>query len=374
MTLEVIHQPAKTSCMDRRAFLTLVGAVVCTGRPRLSRAQSSVDPAFLFSEIERIKRTGKGVIELPAGNIVVRPPEGKAVAVLIPHGTELRGAGRDQTRILMAPGSDGHVLNAPEGGLRLFDLTVDGQSHLRPGRRGHNIRFEGEGNVIERVNCINACSYGIGLGQRRYAKALIKDVRIFNAGADGVDCKNNIGRTEVTFENITVQQVGTAPHARNSAAIDLRGRCSVAVATIRDVGLRDGLRFRHGEHGEKNGAGAHGSRARNVAIQGAGAAFAVVARDVEIADFQVDRASFGAVVGAKGLRVSRGFFSDCIGVARYKERESSARFEHVSFNGQAWRADFAGGLAFEFIDCEFSQCVDLKSAAVLRARIMQPCP
>jgi hypothetical protein len=342
--------------VSRRDFLVLAGAsAIALLRPAKSVAVVDAT-ADLLKQIGEIRVRGKGVLELPAGDFLVSPQTDRPIALDLPYGVEIRGAGRDRTRVIMAPGSYGHVINSAEGGLRLFDLTVDGQSTLRPGSRGHNVRIEGENNFIERVNIINACSYGIGVGQRRYAVAHFRDVFIGNAGADGIDCKNKLGKTSLRLENILVDRVGASVEQRSSAAIDLRGKCFLEDITIKNVGRRDGLRFRHGEHGEANGAGGHGSVARNVRVQGAGLAFAVVARDVLIENFEVRGAAFGFGVGDTNLVARNGVLSDCRGVTQFAKRKGSARFEKVMFKGVAWNSDFEGGEEYEFIDSSFANC------------------
>jgi hypothetical protein len=359
--------------VSRRGFMRFAGAAAAfTAQSNYSFAIKDMTSS-LIEEANRIRQFGKRLIELDAGDFLISPQTSRPVALDLPYGVEIRGAGRSRTRILMAPNASGHVINATEGGLRLFDLTIDGQASQRFGQRGHNVRFEGEGNVIERVDIINSCSYGIGAGQRRYARARLKDVFIGNSGADGVDCKNAIGKTEVAFENILVDRIGSLPIQSSSAGIDIRGKCALENIRIRNVGDRHALRFRHGESGEKNGPGGHGSIARNITIEDAGLAFAITARDVRIESFKVNRALFAFAVGAANLSVSDGETDHCIGVTQFSSRKGSATFERVRFVRSSWRKEFDGGSEFKFMDCVFEECPPPKNVLIVGGKLPGSC-
>lgn len=313
---------------------------------------------------------------LPPGEYVLDPPKGETSALVLPNGTTLRGSGRDQTRISMADGAFGHLINAPEGGVRISDLTLDGRSSHRRGAHGHNVRLEGDDNVIERVRCLDACSYGIGLGQRRYVRrTVLRDIDIVGTGADGVDMKNKLGQTEVTIINVSVQKIGQAPWIKGSAAIDLRGVCKVSRITIKGIEKNDGLRFRHGEAGILNGAGAHGSSAEDIHVDGAGTAVAVVARDVRLSRVETKNVKTGIGLGANGLVVQNGVIQAKEGLKIYKSQTGiTARLEEIRFEGNPWHpnSDVHG---IQFIHCDFSGCEGVKphSDQILNPTISGTC-
>src|SRR5262249_5217903 len=155
-----------------------------------------------------------------------------------------------QTTLVMADGAFGHVINAPYGWVQIRDLTVDGNESNRAGVIGHNLRLNGDQIEVERVRVLNSVSYGIAIGQRHYAsKITIRDVEVVNAGADGIDIKNDLDRTEdIVIERVTVRgfgrprpslpqdQIGSDQDDRkNKAGVDLRGKCKVQDLTILGV-------------------------------------------------------------------------------------------------------------------------------------------
>jgi hypothetical protein len=278
--------------------------------------------------IERLladaERRGRGTVKLPAGRYLLDPGS-RRTALTLPANVRIEGAGRDQTILVMAPGARGHVINAPYGWVQIADLTIDGNAARRSGKVGHDLRVEGEKIVIERVRLINSASYGLGIGQRRFARdVVIKDLEIVNAGADGIDLKNRMARTEdISLENILVRGFGRPDpelepsligtrqdKGRGKAAVDLRGKNCV-VRGLRVVGLRhgrDGLRFRHGEAGDLNGPGAHGGKASNITVEGngEGTAIAVISRDVELMDVSISDVAVMLRLAADNTVIERG--------------------------------------------------------------------
>lgn len=298
----------------RDALLVLATVSVAPILGRIAQASDKANPepanevSNSLPNIEKMiadaERRGGGTVKLPAGRYLLDPGN-RTTALTLPANVRLEGAGRDQTTLLMAAGARGHVINAPYGWTQIADLTIDANAANRKGERGHALRVEGEQIVVERVRLTNSPSYGLGIGQRRFARNVtISNVEIIGAGADGIDVKNRLARTEeITLQDITVKGFGLPDPAlattaigseqdrmRGKAAVDLRGKCTVR--GIRIVGLqrgRSGLRFRFGEASTPNGPGAHGSKASGIVIEGngEGIAIAVNARDVELTDLSV---------------------------------------------------------------------------------------
>jgi len=384
----------KTSpALTRRAFVKGVAATIAapavlrfgTGP---SRAQTfglvgdgkANDLPALRQMLAEAERRGKGVISLPAGRFRLEP-EDKKPAVVLPANVRLQGAGRDQTTLVMADGAFGHVVSAPYGWAQIADLTIDGNEANRIGVVGHNLRLTGDQILVERVRAINAVSYGIAIGQRRYARDVtIRDVEIVNAGADGIDIKNDLARTEkIRIEKVTVRGfgrpvAGLPPHLvgsaqdkrRNKAAVDLRGQCEVHDLTI--IGIlpdRDGLRFRNGEKGEGHGPGAHNAVASRIVVEGSSRTaakaqgIAVVARHVRISDIDIRNVAIGITVGASDLNVSGGRIQDSQTAINAHPLAKNTP-EHLQFRSLGFhdidRMNFGGSHSAEFIECTFSLC------------------
>jgi hypothetical protein len=321
---------------------------------------------------------GRGTIRLPAGRFLLDPGS-RQTALRFPANVRLEGAGRDQTTLIMAPGAQGHVINASFGWVQIADLTIDGNAARRPGKIGHDLRVEGDKILIERVRLINSVSYGLAIGQRRFARdVVVKDLEIVNAGADGVDLKNKLQRTEgISFENIIVRGfgrpdpdldpalVGTRQdRRRGKAAVDLRGsRC--VVRGLRVIGLRhgrDGLRFRPGEADDPNGPGAHGGMASNVRVEGngAGQGIAVVARDVKLEDIDIRDVAVMLHLYADNTVVERGKLEMASRAAIMATKTAFSRPAKLTFRSVAMASPRELMLAdidrATFDDCRFSDC------------------
>ena len=349
----------------RHALLAIATVCVSSLLPRWCRSADALVGTLAgdgvkndLPEIERllaeIETRGRGTVKLPVGRFLLDPGS-RQTAITLPANVHLEGSGRDHTTLIMAPETQGHVINAPFGWVRISDLTIDGNADKRIGRVGHNLRFEGDNITVERVRLINSASYGIGVGQRRFARDVrIKDVEIVNAGNDGIDLKNNLLRTErILIEGVLVRGFGRpdselAParigsredRMRGKAAVDLRGRECV-VRDLRIIGIRpgrDGLRFRHGEAGDPTGVGAHGGTASNVRIEGngEGQGIAVIARDVRLTDVNIRNTRNLLQLAADNTRVQRGEFRSASGAAILARKTpfsdpERAYFESVTF-------------------------------------------
>jgi hypothetical protein len=347
------------------------------------------DLPALRTMLAEAERKGRGTIQLPAGRILLEP-NGKESALLLPANVELEGAGADKTTLFMADGVAGHVINAPFGWVHISSLTIDGNESKRPGTVGHNIRVNGDKVLIEHVRCINAVSYGIAVGQKHYARDVtIRDVEIINAGADGIDVKNWLKRTEgIVIENVTVRGfgrpdpaldpklIGSSQDKRGAkAAVDLRGNCQVRGLTI--IGIlphRDGLRFRIGE------VGANGSSASNVKVRGTkgqsrATAISVGSPDIELQDVDIADATFAIVVAAPNLKVVRGQIersgqAAVLARATQHTRPDQIRFQSVAFKGEA-KFVFQDVDGVRFDDCSFSECRErIQQALAQDARIV----
>jgi hypothetical protein len=299
---------------------------------------------------EAAKKGSKGLVLLPAGRFRIQPLPNENSALVLPSGIRFQGAGRDKTILSMAENAFGHLINAPYGNVEIADLTIDGNAPNRPGQVGHNLRVEGDNISIQDLKLINSASYGLGIGQRRFARnVLVQNVEIESAGADGIDIKNKLGRTEnVRLDSVHVR--GFARRlSRGQAGIDLRGECRLENIQIAEVPLGcDGLRFRHGVAGQDNGPGAHGSRAVGVSVSGAGTGIAVVARDVELTDISLTRMHIGLFIGDDNLVVHRGAFKNSNRAAIRTRATRYSRPTQANFYACSMRAERS--VIFEDID------------------------
>jgi len=343
------------------------------------------DLAAIREMLVEAERRGRGTIKLPEGRFLLASGD-KSPALVLPANVRLEGAGADRTTLLMADGAFGHVISGPYGWVQIADLTVDGNESNRSGT-GHNFRLTGDHITIERVRSINALSYSIALGQRRFARnVVIRDVEIVNAGSDGIDIKNDLDRTEnILIENVTVRGfgrplkslapnlVGTASDVRNNkAGVDLRGRCEVRGLTVEGVlADRDGLRFRHGEKGEGHGAGAHGSKASNVTISGgpggkASVGISVVARDIHLENIRLDGTDIGIFAGAKNLTVSGGRIGRVDRAALFARPTRISAPDRIDVEGvhfqRGSRFTFRNLNSVQFKGCEFEDCREVAKA------------
>jgi len=373
----------------RRALVATAGVCVSFLLPRWSRSADALVGTLAgdgvkndLPEIERllaqVEARGRGTVKLPVGRFLLNSGS-RQTAITLPANVHLEGAGRDRTTLIMAPGTQGHVINAPFGWVRVADLTIDGNADKRIGRVGHNLRFEGDNITVERVRLINSASYGIGVGQRRFARDVrITDVEIVNAGNDGIDLKNSLLRTErILIEAVLVRGFGRpdsklAPaligsredRMRGKAAVDLRGRECV-VRELRIVGIRpgrDGLRFRHGEAGDPTGAGAHGGTASNVRIEGngEGQGIAVIARDVRLSDVNIRNTRNLLLIAADNTSVERGEFRSASGAAIFARKTPFSRPERILIESVKFFAPRNIVLddikEAKFHRCEFTNC------------------
>lgn len=340
---------------------------------------------------------GKGTVRLPEGRFVLAPSE-KGAAITMPANVRLEGAGMDKTFLVMADGADGHVINSPYGYIQIADLTVDGNAAKRPNTVGHNIRLQSDHSLLERVRSLDAVSYGIGVGQKLYARNVtIRDVEIINAGADGIDVKNNLGRTEnVLIERVTVRGFGRIDpripadevgsrfdRRKNKAGVDLRGPgCHVRDLTI--IGVlkgRNGLRFRPGETTTSHGPGAHGATAVGVVIKGEpgkrqGTGIRVAARGVRVSNIDVQGMRVGIKLTAEDLEVRKGRLTGSTDAAITTLRSSNAArpggpdrvvFEDVTFR-QGTNFNFDSIETAVFDRCTFSDCSKALQQVLTRDR------
>lgn len=377
--------------MTRRSFL--FGAAAALAAPALARAAVLLDPRQfevigdgqsndlpgLRKMLSTIESSGGGTITLPKGRFLL-VPDTKGAALTLPANTHIEGSGVDDTILVMAPGSGTHVINAPYGWVQIKNLCVDGNMRNRPGGVGHNIRLEGDQVVVENVKIINAASYGMGIGERRFARGItVRNVTIQVTRRDGIDIKNRLNQTtNVVIENVSVSQFGlpepnlspdkygTKDDAgRGEAGVDLRGLCEVRGLTITGIlPGRVGLRFRWGEVGGLNGPGAHRSAATNVVMRGTagvpqGIGIAVIARDVRLDAIDIQGVRVGAFLTAERTRV---------GTMRARASQSQdllvqpTRFSHpndISLQDCAFdvpKLEFKDVEHFVFDHCSFARC------------------
>lgn len=375
--------------MSRRNLLAGVVAAVASpavlGFPlRLLLAQdygvigdgrTNATPA-LEQMLKAAEEKGKGTIKLPAGRFRLEK------TLVLPANVRLEGDGIDRTTLFLGDGRPGHVVSIPYGWAQVANLTIDGNEKSRGGLVGHNIRLSGDNVLIERVRVLNAVSYGIAIAQKYYSrKVTIRDVLIENAGADGIDVKNDLGRTEDTLiQNVTVKGFGRpfaslAPELvggdkdkrADKAAVDLRGTCEVRGLTILGIGPdRDGLRFRDGEVGSPHGPGPHGSNASNIVIRGTSGqkqsiGISVMARNVHLNDIDVEGGAIGVFVGTDDLRINRGRFGNFDQAALYvrptrRSNPDRIEVEAVKFDSKAGIVLQKGVKSAHFKNCQFENC------------------
>jgi hypothetical protein len=370
--------------LTRRRFLNLSAAtVVAVAAPAFRRsagglyAQTALagdgitnDLPALRTMLAEAEARGRGTIKLPAGRFLLSSEEKKS-ALEIPANVRIEGMGIDKTE-LVAAGSITHVVSAPFGWAQLADLTVNGNAEQRPGAIGHAIRANGDNIVIERVRSLNSASYGIGIGQRNYARnAVIRNVEIVNANDDGLDVKNHLNRTSVTIENLAIRGFSRSPSGRGKAALDLRGTCVVRSVDISGLPPNtDGLRFRHGEAGPPtqkeavNGAGAHGAKVSGVRVRGgsfggAHHAIAIHARDVHVENIDIAGVAEAIFVTAENAVVRSGSVRNAKRGLHANKFQfgtgSDALLEEIHFAGnEEMRITGVAGLRMK--NCRFSNC------------------
>jgi hypothetical protein len=312
------------------------------------------------------KKTNKGLVQLPPGRFAIQPLPNENAALVLPSGIRLQGAGIDRTIISMAENAFGHLINAPYGNIEIAELTIDGNAPNRQGQIGHNLRVEGDNILIENLKLINSASYGIGIGQRRFARnVIVRNVEIEGAGADGIDIKNTLSRTEnIRIDNVHVRGFALRTR-RRQAGVDLRGLCQVENIRITDVPAGcDGLRFRPGEAGQVNGPGAHGSKGARISVSGTagmGTGVSVVARDVELSDVTLSGLRVGLFVAADNLVLRHGAFRGSSNAAirtRATEysRPSRVTFYSCSLSGEKLLL-FGDVDTVKFYDTSFESCL-----------------
>ncbi len=366
--------------MDRRSFLLSGAAFSLAGLWRgpaaaeMPQQLPAINSGFIWEQLAAIEKKGGGEIRLPSG-VIELPPVSKGTAGLtLPYGTVLTGTGPESTIIRMGDNAFGHAINAPFGGVTIQNLTVDGNREGRPDQRGHNIRVEGSRIVIQRVRSLNSVGYAIALGERRYAEARLTNVFIQNAGADGVDMKNSLLRTSVTFEGVKVEghgmgkRDGLDPALWRKAAIDLRGKC-----TLRDIEIVgvpfgcDGLRFR--QDSTIKGDGAHGSTCEMLTVSGisdAGSAVAVHADDVVIKGTVITGTAISLLVRGSNFTISGGRIQRpgklFASIAPLEQGEARLVADDIVFTApKSMRR--AGKASAEFSNCRFEQCTDMAALA-----------
>ena len=273
----------------------------------------------------------------------------------------------------MPDGSFGHAINAPFGHVAIQRLTVDGNAARRPPQGTHNIRLEGDGSRIDDVRLIDACGYGLALGQRRYIRGVkVQNLIIDGAGADGIDTKNRLGQTQdVHLADITILDFARAEGARGKAGIDLRGSCRVEGVRIAAVRRgQTGLRFRHGEDGKDNGGGAHGTTVTDVRIGGysaggragtpiEGVGIGVFSRAARLKDIAVAGGIIGLDVGETDLVVEGGEIAGADTAIRAMNRHfstiTSLMLENVAL-AKARRLELDFGGVATFARCRVAAC------------------
>lgn len=323
--------------------------------------------------IEKLAQRGGGTLRLPEGRYTLYPDQSQKVGLALPANITLDGAGTDKTTLVMADGSIGHAINAPFGHVAIQRLTIDGNAARRPPQGTHNIRFEGDNSRIDDVRLIDACGYGLALGQRRFVRGIkVKNLVIDGAGADGIDTKNRLGQTQdVHLADITILDFARAEGARGKAGIDLRGSCRVERVRIAAVRRgQTGLRFRHGEDGKDNGGGAHGTtvtdvRVGGVAVEGRapkpieGVGIGVFSRAARLKDVAVAGGIIGLDVGETDLVIDGGEIAGADTAVRAMNRHFSTitalTLENVALaRTRRLELDFSG--VATFARCRVAAC------------------
>jgi hypothetical protein len=400
--------------VGRRTFVfgaAALATVVATNIPRVASAAAHRLPSGdgITNDLEPIRHLlseaearGRGTITLPPGKFILDSNEKKS-GLIIPANVRLQGSGINKTE-LIAMGNITHVVTAPYGFAQIADLTINGNAEAREGAAGHALRINGDNVLVERVRSLNSVSYGIGIAQRNYARnAVLRDIEIINAGNDGIDVKNHLGRTSLLIERVTITGFarpwpklpahlrGTREDPRRGkAALDLRGECTVK--HVRIVGIRpftDGLRFRHGEAANSadekstNGPGAHGAKAFDLFVGGSNIkdpcnAIAIHARGVSIENINVVDVLNAIVTTAEDTTVRQGKVRNvrnAVSAGRFAFGSGSrALIDQIEFEGLSEiRAIEITDLRFN--NCHFKSCSQ-KLEPVLRSMpnvIVQNC-
>jgi hypothetical protein len=255
----------------------------------------------IADQLARLRSTGRGGrLHLPPGDWTISRP----IELDTPH-LHLTGAGMRATRLHMAPGVDGHMIQVDGNGVVVERLSLRGVGLDDPDLAGHGIRVGSSATdvLLRDLLVEDVPSYGIGLQPRdaRVGDARLggvfdglsmRNVVIRRCGQDGIDIKNidetidacSLREVETleadcngrrTFlRNLAVSEVGLLAAADDGKpAIDVRGVRSLQ--NVEMFGLDRaafGIRFRNDPGGPPNGLGGGGSTIENFVVLQAGTA------------------------------------------------------------------------------------------------------
>ena len=333
--------------------------------------ESGDDTSAIQAAVDMVARSGGGIVRIPAGTYIASRGGPSAVAIALRSGVVLEGDGTASI-LRLQDGSGGHLINvARETNCGVRNLVLDG-NRARQVSTGHGFRAGGvSGLRLENVVVRNAFHYGIGFEAGANRDVLIRNVLVEDCGGDGIDIKNR-GNSDglITIDNVTVRRWGLRSERQTQAAIDCRGSVRLSNIRVSEPAAADavGVRMRHGEVGDPNGAGAHGSQFTGFDIRMGGGerqtGLAVAARDVSVANGSVFGGRRGLLIQDSGFRGSSIGVSNCsdVGIVADVTRKTLMADSTVLSRCRASNCG-RNGIEIEADGVELIECVSVGNGA-----------
>lgn len=327
----------------------------------------SNDCEAIQAAIDLVSRSGGGTVRFPAGTYVASRAAGSAVAITLRSGVILEGVG-SASILKLQDGSGGHLVNVTrERNCGVRNMVLDGNRKRQPST-GHGFRSGGvDGLRLENVLVVNAFHYGIGLQGGANRNVSISNIVVEDCGGDGIDIKNKTnGDSLVIIDNVTVRRWGLRSEKRAQAAIDCRGRVRLSNVRVAEPGADDavGIRMRHGEPGDPNGLGAHGTQLTDFEIHmdsGRGqVGLAVASRDVSASNGSVQGGRRGLVIQDDRFRGSAISVTGCSDVGVLIDARNGSLSGDRTMLSKCRIADCGGnGIEIEADNVELVECISV---------------
>lgn len=242
------------------------------------------DTLAINAALDFVGVLGGGTVVLPAGTYRVSNSnpspahwENRRAVYIKYSNVHLMGAGVGATTLVLADGTDAHVLNIGNRGIsgepkivcnnvRISDMTIDGnrstQSPPVIGEdhwAGINVCNNADtglvckGVILERLRIHDIQYYGIGFQRNAFEDCAVRNVLIEDVNADGIDCKGDDDKasTNNVIDNVTVRRYGGGAALNGQAGIDLRQGWIATNVDVSEpeVSAQVGLRIQNGESG-----------------------------------------------------------------------------------------------------------------------------